>query len=44
MIAFLAPEPSKVITMTPEEQRRKYILYSILAYSAVFSVISPSIG
>ena len=36
MINFLAPEPKKNITMSSEEQKRKYIIYSILAYSAVF--------
>ena len=36
MIAFIAPETNKIVTLSPEEQKRKYILYSILAYTAVF--------
>lgn len=36
MFSFLAAESAKPVTLSEEEQRRKYRLYSILAYSAVF--------
>lgn len=36
MFSFLATEPVKKVVLSKEQQRRKYLIYSFLAYSAVF--------